>query len=99
MTVNLYGIKELTLPGYLLLLLSSIVVVVLLVGLAHEVVMPRTSLGFALERLVSSEGEAVREDLLSVAIWTPTVMLIGLAFELIEGVIVLSMFRQKMTEQ
>ena len=89
-TVKLYGVKEITLPAYLLLFLSSIVMVILVVAVSRQIVMPTTRIGFELEKLTVGE-----DWMLTTAIWTPTAMLIGLAFEFIEAVIVLSMFRVK----
>jgi hypothetical protein len=72
------------------------VVVVLLVAVSSQIVTPNTRIGFQIEKLVADSGG---DWIIATAIWTPTAMLVGVAFELIEAVIVLSLFRQKMALQ
>lgn len=89
-TVRLYGVKDTTLPAYLLLLAATVIVVFGLVAVAAEIVSPKSTLGERVQRRALSEPGA-----LELAIWTPPVLLVGLAFEVLECAVVMSAFRTK----
>ena len=72
-TVRLYGVKDTTLPAYLLLLAATVIVVFGLVAVAAEIVSPKSTLGERVQRMALSEPGA-----LELAIWTPPVLLVGL---------------------
>ncbi|MHC4879220.1 MAG: hypothetical protein ACYTGL_22425 [Planctomycetota bacterium] len=87
-TVRLYGIKDVTLPGYLLMWAAGLLLGCGLIALSYEVLLPTTAIGHLLST------HARREPwLITAAIWSPPVLLGAIAFELVEGVIVLSAFR------
>ena len=88
-TVRLYGIKETTLPAYVLLLATTLIVVFALIAAATEVVQPRTSFGEWVQQLVVHDAWV-----LDVAIWTPPLLLLGLAFEVLECAVVMFAFRR-----
>ncbi len=88
-TVRLYGIKEITLPAYVLLLATTLIVVFALIAAATEVVLPRTAFGEWAQPLVARDAW-----ILEAAIWTPPLLLLGLAFEVLECAVVMSAFRR-----
>ncbi|MBI1313250.1 hypothetical protein GC176_18315 [bacterium] len=88
-TVRIYGIKDVTLAGYLLMWAAGVLVGLGLIALSYETQAPTTEFG---ERLAAEVRREPR--LLTVAIWSPPVLLAGIGFELIEGVVVLSAFRR-----
>ena len=89
MTVRLYGIKEITLPAYVLLLATTLIVVFALIAVATEVVLPRTAFGEWAQQLVVHDAW-----ILEAAIWAPPLLLLGLAFEVLECAVVMSAFRR-----
>lgn len=89
-TVRLYGVKDTTLPAYLLLLAATVIVVFGLVAASSEIVSPISTLGERIQRMALSEPGA-----LELAIWAPPLLLVGLAFEVLECAVVLSAFRTK----
>ncbi len=89
-TVRLYGIKDVTLPGYLLMWAAGLLLGFGLIAVSYEVLMPTTSIGHLLS------AHARREPwLVTVAVWSPPILLGAIAFELVEGVVVLSAFRRE----
>jgi hypothetical protein len=88
-TVRLYGIKEITLPAYVLLLATTLIVVFGLIAAAAEVVLPRTASGEWAQRLVAHDAW-----ILEAAIWAPPLLLVGLAFEVLECAVVMAAFRR-----
>ena len=93
-TVRLYGVKEITLPAYLLLLAATVIVVSGLVAVSAEVVSPRTAFGERAQRIALSEPGT-----LELALWTPPLLLVGLAFEVLECAVVVTAFRRKFHER
>lgn len=88
-TVRLYGIKEVTLPAYVLLLGTTLIVVFGLIAAATEIVVPRTAFG------EWAQGMAELDPwILEAAIWAPPLLLLGLAFEVLECAVVMSAFRR-----
>lgn len=88
-TVRLYGIKEITLPAYVLLLATTLIVVFGLIAASSEVVAPRTAIGEWAHRILVHDAW-----ILNAAIWAPPLLLLGLAFEVLECVVVISAFRR-----
>ena len=88
-TVGLYGIKEITLPAYVLLLATTLIAVFALIAAATEVVLPRTAFGEWAQQLVTHDAW-----ILEAAIWAPPLLLLGLAFEVLECAVVMSAFRR-----
>lgn len=93
-TIRLYGIKDITLPAYLLWFLATILAVAVLIVTANEIVSPDTSLGHQLHRQAMTAPWTLK-----LAEWVPLVLGLGMAFELIEGVVVLTAFAKKAREQ
>ena len=93
-TVRLYGIKDVTLPGYLLMWAAGVLLGLVLIALSCESLRPTTAIGELLAREVSREAW-----LQAVAAWSPPVLLAGIAFELLEGIVVLFAFRRAATER
>lgn len=88
-TVRLYGIKDVTLPGYLLMWAAGVLLGLVLIALSCEALRPTTAIGELLAREVSREAW-----LQAVAAWSPPVLLAGIGFELLEGMVVLFAFRR-----
>ena len=93
-TVRLYGIKDVTLPGYLLMWAAGVLLGLVLIALSCEALRPTTAIGELLAREVSRETW-----LQTVAAWSPPVLLAGIGFELLEGIVVLFAFRRAATER
>jgi len=93
-TVRLYGVKDVTLPGYLLMWAAGVLLGLVLIALSCEALRPTTAIGELLAREVSREAW-----LHSVAVWTPPALLAGIGFELIEGAVVLFAFRRAASER
>jgi hypothetical protein len=93
-TVRLYGIKDVTLPGYLLMWAAGVLLGLVLIALSCEALRPTTVIGELLAREVSRETW-----LQAVAAWSPPVLLAGIAFELLEGIVVLFAFRRAANER
>jgi hypothetical protein len=94
LTVRLYGIKDVTLPGYLLMWAAGVLLGLVLIALSCESLRPTTAIGELLAREVSREAW-----LQAVAAWSPSVLLAGIGFELLEGVVVLFAFRRAANER
>ena len=88
-TVRLYGIKDVTLPGYLLMWAAGVLLGLALIALSCEALRPTTAIGELLAKEVSRD-----EWLQVMAVWSPPVLLFGIGFELLEGVVVLFAFRR-----
>ena len=88
-TVRLYGIKDVTLPGYVLMWAAGVLLGLALIALSCEALRPTTAIGELLAREVSREAW-----LQAAAVWSPPVLLFGIGFELLEGVVVLFAFRR-----
>ncbi len=93
-TVRLYGIKDVTLPGYLLMWAAGVLLGLALIALSCEALRPTTAIGELLAREISREAW-----LQDVAVWSPPVLLAGIGFELLEGIVVLSAFRRAATQR
>lgn len=93
-TVRLYGIKDVTLPGYLLMWAAGVLLGLVLIALSCEALRPTTAIGELLAREVSRETW-----LQTVAAWSPPVLPAGIAFELLEGIVVLFAFRRAAAER
>ena len=93
-TVRLYGIKDVTLPGYLLMWAAGVLLGLVLIALSCEALRPTTAIGELLAREVSREAW-----LQAVAAWSPPVLLAGIGFELLEGIVVLFAFRRAANER
>ena len=89
-TVCIYGIKDVTLPAYVLLLTATVVAVAGLIAMAAETVSPGTDIGLQLHQWAQSTPPTI-----DIAIWTPPVLLAGLIFEVFECTVVLNAFRRK----
>ena len=90
-TIRMYGFKEITLPTYLLWFLVTILVVAVLIAASYEVIEPRTPLGERLHRAAVSEPWT-----LTLAEWVPSVLGFGLAFEVVEAIVVFAAFARRM---
>ncbi|MGZ0168419.1 MAG: hypothetical protein ACKVHE_02585 [Planctomycetales bacterium] len=89
-TIRLYGIKEISLPTYLMWYLATIIVVVALIAGCNEIMQPQTGLGERVRRSIEREGWG-----LDAVAWTPTCLVAGLVFELFEGAFVMYAFRRR----
>lgn len=89
-TIKLYGVKEISLPTYLMWYLATIIVVVVLMAGCHEIMRPQTVTGESIRRSLEHEGW-----LLEGIAWVPTCLVAGLVFELFEGIFVLYAFRRR----
>jgi hypothetical protein len=92
-TVRLYGFKDITLPAYLLWFLATILIVAVLIAAAREAVEPRTPIGERLHRMAQSEPWTI-----TLAEWVPPVLGIGLAFEVVEALVVFSAFARQIRQ-
>ena len=92
-TVRLYGFKEITLPAYLLWFLATILIVAVLIAAARETVEPHTPIGERLHRMVQGEPWAI-----TLAEWVPLVLGLGLAFEVVEALVVFSAFARRIRQ-
>jgi hypothetical protein len=93
-TVRFCGVKDVTLPTYIVYQVAGIVLMLFLIVVAAEIVTPTTMLGDRVSNYFW--GEPV---LLDIAIWTPPGLLSVLILEVIESTIVYSAFRRKLTER
>lgn len=94
LTVRLYGMKDVTLPAYLLMWSGGVLLGMGVIALSFESLRPTTELGELLSRQLQ------REPWLQVAArWTPQAVLAGIVFELIEGIVVLLAFRRAARQQ
>ena len=89
-TIRLYGFKDITLPAYLLLFLATILIVTMLIAAAREVVAPHTPIGEKLHQMAKGEPWTI-----TLAEWVPLILGLGLAFEVVEAVVVFSAFARK----
>jgi hypothetical protein len=87
-TVRLYGFKDVTFPSFVIMLVSGIVFATLLLVCANELIAPQTAFGQRVQR-------QVEPWILTVALWTPPVLLLAIATEVVEGAIVFRAFRKK----
>ncbi len=93
-TVRLYGFKDVTLPGYLLMWVASVLLGLALIALSCEALRPTTAIGELLAREVS------RETWLQTAVvWSRPALLAGIGFELLEGAVVLFAFRREASQR
>jgi hypothetical protein len=89
-TIRLYGIKEISLPTYLMWYLATFILVFALLAGCNEIMQPQTGPGERFRRLIEREGWA-----LDAVAWTPTFLVAGLVFELFEGAFVMYAFRRR----
>lgn len=92
-TIRLYGVKEISLPTYLMWYLATIILVVVLIAGCNEIMQPQTKFGEGIRRSIEREGwvlEAVE--------WAPTFLFAGLVFEVFEGAFVMHAFRRRFQE-
>lgn len=89
-TIRLYGIKEITLPTYLLWYLATLLLCAVLIGGANEILTPQTDLGLRARRVLATEPWV-----LDIVAWVPFCLILGLVFELFEGAFVLFAFRRR----
>lgn len=89
-TIKLYGVKEISLPTYLMWYLATIVVVLILIAGSKEIMQPQTAAGESIRRSIQHE-----DWLLEAVSWVPSCLIAGLVFELFEGVFVLWAFRRR----
>lgn len=89
-TIRLYGIKEISLPTYLMWYLATIILVVVLIAGCNEIMQPQTDLGQRVRRMLEHEGWA-----LDAIAWGPACLVAGLVFEFFEGAYVLYAFRRR----
>jgi uncharacterized membrane protein YjfL (UPF0719 family) len=92
-TIKLYGVKEISLPTYLMWYLATIIVVVALIAGCKEVMQPQTKTGVGIRQSIEREGW-----LLDAVAWAPTCLVVGLVFEFFEGVFVLYAFRRRIRQ-
>lgn len=86
--VRLYRIKDVTLPGYIVMQFAGLLAALFVLVAANELTAPQTNFGFRIHQVAD-------EWILKVALWTPPAMLVGIALEFGEGVIVIWSFRRK----
>ena len=89
-TIRLYGVKEISLPTYLMWYLATIILVVALIAGCNEIMQPQTKFGEGIRRSIEHEGWV-----LDAVAWGPTCLVAGLAFELFEGAFVMYAFRRR----
>ncbi len=89
-TIRLYGVKEISLPTYLMWYLATIILVVALIAGCNEVMRPQTEFGEGFRRSIEHEGWV-----LEAIAWAPACLVAGLVFELFEGAFVLYAFRRR----
>jgi hypothetical protein len=86
--VRLYGFKDITFPNFVIMWVGGVVLALALLFAANELIAPQTKLGAQVQR-------RVEPWVLTTALWTPPCLLLAIAFEVIEGVIVFRAFRRK----
>lgn len=89
-TIKLYGVKEISLPTYLMWYLATIIVVLVLMAGSNEIMHPQTATGETIRRSIEHEAW-----ILDAIAWVPTCLVAGLVFELFEGIFVLCAFRRR----
>jgi hypothetical protein len=89
-TIRLYGVKEISLPTYLMWYLATIILVVALIAGCNEIMQPQTKFGTGIRRSIEHEGWV-----LDAVAWGPACLVAGLVFEFFEGVFVLYAFRRR----
>ena len=89
-TIHLYGVKEISLPTYLMWCLVTILVVIVLFAGCNEIMHPQTAIGERVRRTLSREGWA-----LDAIAWVPTCLIAGLIFEVFEAMFVIRAFRRR----
>ena len=89
-TIRLYGVKEISLPTYLMWYLATIILVVVLIAGCNEIMQPQTKHGEGIRRSIEREGWV-----LNAVEWAPTCLIAGLVFEVFEGVYVMYAFRRR----
>jgi len=92
-TIRLYGFKDITLPAYLLWFLATILIVAVLIAAAREVVEPHTPIGEKLHQMAQSEPWTI-----TLAEWVPLTLGLGLAFEIVEAIVVFSAFSRRIRQ-
>ena len=89
-TIRLYGVKEISLPTYLMWYLATIILVVALIAGCNEIMQPQTKFGEGIRRSIEHDGW-----LLDAVAWGPACLVAGLVFELFEGAFVMYAFRRR----
>ncbi len=89
-TIRLYGVKEISLPTYLMWYLATIILVVALIAGCNEIMQPQTKFGEGVRRSIEHEGWV-----LDAVAWGPACLGAGLVFELFEGAFVMHAFRRR----
>ncbi len=89
-TIRLYGVKEISLPTYLMWYLATIILVVALIAGCNEIMQPQTKYGEGIRRSIEREGWV-----LDAVEWAPTFLIAGLVFEVFEGAYVMYAFRRR----
>lgn len=89
-TIRLYGVKEISLPTYLMWYLATIILVVALIASCNEIMQPQTRFGEGIRRSIEHDGWV-----LDAIAWGPACLIAGLVFELFEGVFVMYAFRRR----
>jgi len=89
-TIRLYGVKEISLPTYLMWYLATVILVVALIAGCNEIMQPQTKFGEGIRRSIEHEGWV-----LEAVAWGPACLVAGLVFELFEGAFVMYAFRRR----